>query len=564
MDSETETVRPTSPRPSSSPPLSTPSTTRNGSGEAKTRTRTKRKPQLVTMPSFSSVISGDGHSPPPEVGFGSVPGAVAATAESLIIVNGADTTDDEERVEGNVMERDAEDQGEEHSQAKAVESTSVSAKSDSTSQANSSAGIASGSTTPPPPPTLHGDVQSSLPILPQPSSSSPTSQHSRTQSQTSELAPTITISDGEPAPSSVPLSADADAAASASGSGGESTTIPTTKPTRKSKRGSRKSPPPSGAGVGLPSPLSQPPQQSAEPGPSKAGGKEKDKAGGGESDAKEDDGTRGVVLHINGLEYNRRLIMTPQRVRFHERPAGNWAFTKCLGGDSDFLAAGQLLVYPNCSKSLSNVKDYTYVFYIIEGTVTVKIHSGTYNLSTGGMFIVPPGNIYSVENTSSKEAKLFFAQARKVDPPVVIPTTDQQDPTSMTFHRLFSVPTTRAGLLLALFVQHLVKISEGPLTHLSLLSQSLSSSIFQTLTTLVHHIKSHNLHESSQAIHGVTRRYQQMLIYWYMMHLAGYVGKVKEMTDGKKMYLICFLLGVLVRRVPYRIRVVDMRSSTSR
>jgi len=35
-------------------------------------------------------------------------------------------------------------------------------------------------------------------------------------------------------------------------------------------------------------------------------------------------------------------------------------------------------------------------------------------LATGGMFMVPRGNTYFIENICERDAKLFFTQARKV------------------------------------------------------------------------------------------------------------------------------------------------------
>lgn len=54
------------------------------------------------------------------------------------------------------------------------------------------------------------------------------------------------------------------------------------------------------------------------------------------------------------------------------------------------------------------------VFYIIEGAVNFKVHEASYVLATGGMILVPRGNNYYIENICERDARLFFAQARKV------------------------------------------------------------------------------------------------------------------------------------------------------
>ena len=70
------------------------------------------------------------------------------------------------------------------------------------------------------------------------------------------------------------------------------------------------------------------------------------------------------------------------------------------------------------------------VFYMIEGAVTFKVHNSSYILCTGGMILVPRGNTYYIENVSERDAKLFFAQARRVSAeeeaaPEVLPASDR-------------------------------------------------------------------------------------------------------------------------------------------
>lgn len=42
------------------------------------------------------------------------------------------------------------------------------------------------------------------------------------------------------------------------------------------------------------------------------------------------------------------------------------------------------------------------------------MHDSSYVLATGGMILVPRGNNYYIENICERDARLFFAQARKV------------------------------------------------------------------------------------------------------------------------------------------------------
>ena len=68
---------------------------------------------------------------------------------------------------------------------------------------------------------------------------------------------------------------------------------------------------------------------------------------------------------------------------------------------------------------------------MIEGAVTFKVHESSYVLCTGGMILVPRGNTYYIQNIAERDAKLFFAQARRVsaeeeNPPEVLPAMDAE------------------------------------------------------------------------------------------------------------------------------------------
>ncbi|KAF8275119.1 Mif2/CENP-C like-domain-containing protein [Lactarius quietus] len=141
--------------------------------------------------------------------------------------------------------------------------------------------------------------------------------------------------------------------------------------------------------------------------------------------------TNGVVIDwFTGSEVSRRLAF-PGRLVGH-RPAANndFFFTKVFG-DGEYIAAGQLKIPPHKHKPSKMTKDNTYVFYVIEGAVTFKVHESSYVLCSGGMILVPRGNTYYIQNIAERDAKLFFAQARRVSadeeaPPEVLPAMDAE------------------------------------------------------------------------------------------------------------------------------------------
>ncbi|OCH93832.1 hypothetical protein OBBRIDRAFT_817567 [Obba rivulosa] len=109
----------------------------------------------------------------------------------------------------------------------------------------------------------------------------------------------------------------------------------------------------------------------------------------------------------------RRLAYTTSMVSQRWTIQKEFMFEKIFS-DGDFVAAGMLTIPPEKQKPTKSTKDNTFVFYVVEGAVSCKIHKETFVIATGGMLMVPRGNIYYIQNISDRDAKLFFAQARKV------------------------------------------------------------------------------------------------------------------------------------------------------
>lgn len=148
---------------------------------------------------------------------------------------------------------------------------------------------------------------------------------------------------------------------------------------------------------------------------------------------------RALKLLYTGIAFTSKMVSP--------KPAANneFAFQKIFG-DGEFIAAGQLLIPVGGKKPSKGTKDNTYVrqdslvfktnlqliveqvFFVIEGAVSLKIHRTSFIVATGGMFLIPRGNNYYIENVSQRSAKLFFTQARKVNaedeaPPDVRPAS---------------------------------------------------------------------------------------------------------------------------------------------
>ncbi|KAF5323949.1 hypothetical protein D9611_008281 [Ephemerocybe angulata] len=119
-----------------------------------------------------------------------------------------------------------------------------------------------------------------------------------------------------------------------------------------------------------------------------------------------------VLDYRTGQEVERRIAWTARMVNPQPVANNSWSFDKIFG-DADFIAAGQLVIPPKSRKPSKATKDNTYIFYVVEGAVNLKVHETSMVLSTGGMFMVPRGNTYFIENISQRDARLFFTQARK-------------------------------------------------------------------------------------------------------------------------------------------------------
>ncbi|KAH7889476.1 Mif2/CENP-C like-domain-containing protein [Phlebopus sp. FC_14] len=130
----------------------------------------------------------------------------------------------------------------------------------------------------------------------------------------------------------------------------------------------------------------------------------------------DDTPTNAVVIDYDREEQvSRRVAFLAKMI--DPKPAANssWFFQKIFG-EGNFIAAGQMRIPPKGRKPSKSTKDNTYVFYVIEGAVSVFIHETPLIITTGGMFLVPRGNTYYIENIAERDAKLFFTQARKVTP----------------------------------------------------------------------------------------------------------------------------------------------------
>ncbi|KAJ6526231.1 Mif2/CENP-C like-domain-containing protein [Mycena vulgaris] len=143
-----------------------------------------------------------------------------------------------------------------------------------------------------------------------------------------------------------------------------------------------------------------------------------------------------VKDYPNGQDVQRRIAFTAKMFEPVAAANNEWFFQKIFG-DGDFVAAGQLVIPPKGRKPSKHTKDNTFIFLVIEGAVNLKVCDTSLIIASGGMFMIPRGNTYFIENIADRDAKLFFTQARKM-------REDEEDDTPRAASSTAAVPQGRA------------------------------------------------------------------------------------------------------------------------
>ncbi|KAI4247408.1 MAG: hypothetical protein L6R42_009615 [Xanthoria sp. 1 TBL-2021] len=83
-----------------------------------------------------------------------------------------------------------------------------------------------------------------------------------------------------------------------------------------------------------------------------------------------------------------------------------------------FFGSGMVDLPPGGTKRVKNSRKMQMVFFVFYGRVTVDLGTPAqrFSIGRGGMWQVPRGNFYAISNTSTKPARIFFAQGCEVAP----------------------------------------------------------------------------------------------------------------------------------------------------
>jgi len=84
-----------------------------------------------------------------------------------------------------------------------------------------------------------------------------------------------------------------------------------------------------------------------------------------------------------------------------------------------------LRIKGNCSKGMGCSNKNTMVFVVLEGEITVVIHTTSFTAKKGDSFYIPPKNYYNLINNKSREAELSLLQYQYSGPLPSVPAGSQ-------------------------------------------------------------------------------------------------------------------------------------------
>merc|ERR1719361_3314907 len=89
-----------------------------------------------------------------------------------------------------------------------------------------------------------------------------------------------------------------------------------------------------------------------------------------------------------------------------------------------------LRIKGNCAKGMGCSNKNTMVFVVLEGEITVVIHTTQFTAKKGDSFYIPPKNYYNLINNKAREAELSLLQYQYSGPLPSVPAGSQSGATS--------------------------------------------------------------------------------------------------------------------------------------
>lgn len=119
-----------------------------------------------------------------------------------------------------------------------------------------------------------------------------------------------------------------------------------------------------------------------------------------------------VIDDSDGHETTTSIVRTKASLRPMAAAGQEFKFEK-LFNCAGLMATGVLHLPPGTRKPTKPSKDNSFVFCVLQGALRATVHRKSFIVGPEGVFQVPAGNNYSLENVCERDVKLFFAQCRK-------------------------------------------------------------------------------------------------------------------------------------------------------
>ncbi|KAJ4422858.1 mitotic fidelity of chromosome transmission- protein [Gnomoniopsis sp. IMI 355080] len=110
---------------------------------------------------------------------------------------------------------------------------------------------------------------------------------------------------------------------------------------------------------------------------------------------------------------DEQIAVSANAIETREIRNASFKFAKTLS--MPFFGSGVVDLPPNTEKKPKNSRKMHMSFFVFAGRVQVTVADTVFSIGRGGMWFVPRGNYYSIENVSDKPARIFFSQGCEIN-----------------------------------------------------------------------------------------------------------------------------------------------------
>ncbi|KAL2066524.1 hypothetical protein VTL71DRAFT_2595 [Oculimacula yallundae] len=111
-------------------------------------------------------------------------------------------------------------------------------------------------------------------------------------------------------------------------------------------------------------------------------------------------------------EIQEEIALSSAAIITRDIPHASFRFAKTL--TLPFFGSGMVDLPAHSVKKSKNSRKMQMVFFVFYGRVQVTVNDNVFSIGKGGMWQVPRGNFYSIENDYDKPARIFFSQGCEV------------------------------------------------------------------------------------------------------------------------------------------------------